>query len=87
MYTVKTEILLFAILGLISGCLVGIGRNLLPDNLFMLDYYPAIVLGIFLYVSGAYIASIPLSRNLLSFFILIAACIGGWRRNHKAGNQ
>ena len=66
MYTVKTEILLFAILGLISGCLVGIGRNLLPDNLFMLDYYPAIVLGIVLYVSGAYIASIPLSMKILS---------------------
>ena len=87
MYTVKTKILLFAMLGLISGIVGGISRMMLPDTLFMHVYYPAIVLGIVLYVSGAYIASIPLSRNLLSFFILTAACIDGWRRNHKAGNQ
>jgi len=60
MYTVKTKILLFAMLGFISGCLVGIGRFFLPDNLFMLDYYTASVLGIFLYIAGTSIASITI---------------------------
>lgn len=75
---VKTSVLLFAIVGLFSGIAGGISMWLLPDTLFMSEYYPAIILGVFLYIAGAYIADTSSSRNLLGLFILTASCICGW---------
>ncbi|MBI4005388.1 MAG: hypothetical protein HY356_01860, partial [Gammaproteobacteria bacterium] len=79
MYTVKTKILLFAITGLISGIVSGLSQFILPDIQLIQQYYPPLILGIFLYLCGIYIARIEISKKILSLVILIISCVIGWR--------
>ncbi len=85
MHAVKTNILIFAIAGLISGIISGMGQFILPDKQLFQQYYPAFVLGIFLYLCGIYIAHIEISKKLLSLVILIISCIIGWRISIDVG--
>ncbi len=85
MFTVKTRILLFAIAGLISGVISGMGQFILPDDEIFPKYYPAVILGIFLYLAGRYLANIKTSNDIFSLIILIIASIAGWRLSINVG--
>ena len=85
MYTEKTKILLFAITGLISGIISGLSQFILPDIQLIQQYYPPLILGIFLYLCGIYIARIEISKKILSLVILIISCIIGWRISIDVG--
>jgi hypothetical protein len=85
MFTVKTRILLFAVAGLLSGMVSGMGQFFLLDNQLIQQYYPALVLGIVLYLCGIYVARIEIRNALFSLFILIISCIIGWRISIDVG--
>ena len=84
-FTEKTKVLSFAIAGLFSGIISGMGQFFLPDIQLIQQYYPTLVLGVFLYLCGIYIARIEISNKLLSLVILIISCIIGWRISIDVG--
>jgi hypothetical protein len=57
----------------------------LPDTQWIVDYYPGAVLGIFLYVAGAYVAGMKAAPRILALIIPIGASILGWRLAVQVG--
>jgi hypothetical protein len=75
---------LFFILGLISGAACWALHFVLPDRRWVIDYYPGVVLGFFLYVAGD-LARIKSARGFSALLILLAAGILGWRLAIEVG--
>lgn len=86
MRTLKSTLPLFFVLGLISGAACWALHFVLPDRQWIVDYYPALVLGFFLYVAGD-VAGIQPARRLPVLFILLAASIVGWRLAVEVGHD
>lgn len=84
MRALKSTLPLFFILGLISGAACWALHFVLPQKQWIIDYYPAIVLGFFLYIGGD-LAGIKYSRRLLVLVTLLAAAIIGWRLAIEVG--
>jgi hypothetical protein len=79
------KILQFAVLGMLSGTACWALHFVLPDKQWIVDYYPGAVLGIFLYIAGAYIAGMNAVPRILALVILITASILGWRLAVQVG--
>lgn len=78
LYTVKTRILLFAVAGVVSGVISGLGQYVLPDIPWVQQHYPAVILGVMLYLCGIYLAGLQNRNPLLSLATLIIFSILGW---------
>jgi hypothetical protein len=85
MRALKSTLPLFFILGLISGTVCWALQFVLPETQWIVDYYPGAVLGIFLYVGGAYVAGMNARSRILALIISIAASILGWRLAVQVG--
>jgi hypothetical protein len=84
-YTARTRILLFAVAGVVSGVISGLAQYVLPDIPWIQQHYPAVVLGVTLYLCGIYLAGIQSRKPLLSLLALIIFCILGWRISIDVG--
>lgn len=78
---------LFFILGLISGTACWALHFVLPDKQWVVNYYPAVVLGVFLYLAGAYIARVNPGNRIAVLLVLIIASILGWRLAVEVGRD
>ena len=85
MQTNRTRILLFAAAGLVSGIISGLGQYYLPDLQWIQQHYPPVVLGITLYLCGAWLAGLKSRKPLLSLLALIIFSILGWRISIDVG--
>jgi hypothetical protein len=79
-------ILAFAFLGLMAGLTNWSGLFFLPDIPVLQQYYPAVVLGIYLYIAGRYVARLKAMNLLLCLIILIVASSIGWRTSIEIGH-
>lgn len=73
--------------GLLSGFISGLGQYFLPEHQIIVQTYPALVLGIFLFLCGYYVLRISVTNPLLSFFNLVFFCIIGWRSSIDIGYE
>lgn len=73
--------------GLISGFISGLGQYFLPENQIIVQTYPAIILGIFLFLYGYYVLRISITNSLLSCINLVFFCIIGWRASVDIGYE
>lgn len=64
-------------IGLVSGIISSLGQYFLPENQIIVQTYPALVLGTFLFLCGYYVFQIPISNPLLSCINLVIFCIIG----------
>ena len=85
MLTTQKRYFLFANIGLISGLTCGTGQYFLPDNQIVIDYYPAVLLGIFLYLAGYYLIYPGIKKQLVRLIILIIFSSLGWRLSINYG--
>ncbi len=85
MPALKTTLPLFFILGLISGTACWAFHFILPDRQWIMDYYPAVVLGFFVHAAGAHVAGMTYSRRIPALLVLIIASILGWRLAVEVG--
>jgi len=85
MNTAGTRILLFATGGLLSGIANALGQYVLPDIQVIQQHYPAVILGITLFLCGRYVAGFLVKRPLLSLLALIIFSILGWRMSIDVG--
>ena len=79
-------ILAFAFIGLVSGLTNWSGMFFLPDIPVIQHYYPSVVLGIYLYIAGRYVANLKAFNHFLSLIILIIASSIGWRASIEFGH-
>lgn len=79
-------ILAFAFVGLIAGLVNWSGMFFLPDVPVIQQYYPSVVLGIFLFLAGRYVANLKSFNQLLSLIILIVFSSIGWRASIEYGH-
>ena len=79
-------ILAFAFIGLTAGLTNWSGLFFLPDIPVIQQYYPAVVLGIYLYIAGRYVAHLKAINHFLSLIILIVASSIGWRTSIEIGH-
>ena len=79
-------ILAFAFIGLLSGLTNWAGMFFLPDIPAIQHYYPAIVLGIYLYIAGRFVAHLKTINHILSLVILVIASSIGWRASIELGH-
>jgi len=79
-------ILAFAFIGLVSGLTNWSGMFFLPDIPFIQHYYPSVVLGIYLYFAGRYVAHLKGFNHFLSLLILIITSSIGWRASIEIGH-
>jgi hypothetical protein len=80
------EILAFAFIGLIAGLINWSGMFFLPDVPVVQSYYPSVVLGIFLFLAGNYVAKLKTFNQILSLVILIVFSSIGWRASIEYGH-
>jgi hypothetical protein len=85
MRTLKSTLPLFFILGLISGTTCWALQFVLPEKQWILNYYPAVVLGFFLHAAGAHAAGMNYSRRIFVLPVLVGASILGWRLAIEVG--
>jgi len=83
--TARTRILLFAAAGVVSGVISGLGQYVLPDIPWLQQHYPAVILGVTLYLCGACQSGIQSGKTLLSLLSLIIFSILGWRISIDVG--
>lgn len=79
--------MLCACTGLVSGFINGLGQYYLPENQVIIQTYPALVLGAFLFLCGYYILQISVSNPLLSCINLVFFSIIGWRASIDIGYE
>ncbi len=75
----------FVLIGLVSGVICSFGDLVLPDIDWLVDVYPGVVLGFFLFFSGKYLANRQSSNSLPALVVIISASIVGWRLAVKVG--
>lgn len=85
MRALKTTLPLFFMLGLVSGVACWALHFVLPQKQWIVDYYPAVVLGFFLYAAGAHVARMNYRRRIPALLILIVASVLGWRLAIEVG--
>jgi len=73
--------------GLLSGFIGGMGQYFLPEHQIIVQTYPALVLGTFLFLCGHYVLRIPVSNPLLSCINLVFFSIIGWRASIDIGYE
>ena len=79
-------ILAFAFIGLVSGFINWSGLFFLPDIPVIQQYYPSVILGIFLFLAGRYVAHLKSFNQILSLIILIVFSSIGWRASIEYGH-
>jgi hypothetical protein len=84
MRMLRSTLPLFFIMGLISGAACWALHFVLPDQRWIIDYYPGVVLGFFLYIAGD-LAGIKCARGIPALLTLLAAGILGWRLAIEVG--
>ncbi|MCW8976341.1 MAG: hypothetical protein OQL10_11535 [Sedimenticola sp.] len=75
----------FILLGLASGLICGFGGPLLPDIKWLENAYPGVVLGLFLFFAGRYVANRNAPKMLSALLVIVSASIIGWRLAVKVG--
>ena len=85
MRALKTTLPLFFTLGLVSGLACWALHFVLPDRQWVVDYYPAIILGFFLHAAGAHVARMNYRRRIPALLVLVAASVLGWRLAIQVG--
>jgi hypothetical protein len=73
--------------GFVSGFISGLGQYFLPEHQLIVQTYPALILGIFLFLCGYYVFRISISNPLLSCINLIFFSIIGWRASIDIGYE
>lgn len=73
--------------GLLSGLISGMGQYFLPEHQIIVQTYPAMVLGIFLFLCGYYVLQLSTNNPLLSCINLIFFSIIGWRASIDIGYE
>ena len=71
--------LFFALAGILSGITCWVGAIFLEEYMLVLQVYPGIVLGIFLYLCGMFIVHLPARHKIMTPTILMIAGAAGWR--------
>lgn len=79
------RILLFAGAGLVSGIISGLGQYVLPDIDLIQQHYPAVVLGITLYLCGTCLGGLHSKKPLVSLLVLVIFSLLGWRISIDVG--
>jgi hypothetical protein len=79
-------ILAFAFIGLVSGFINWSGLFFLPEIPVIQQYYPSVILGIFLFLAGRYVAHLKSFNQILSLIILIVFSSIGWRASIEYGH-
>jgi hypothetical protein len=87
MYNAKMQYLLFATLGLISGTVCVLAGLVLPEYPWLMDHYPGIILGIFLWLAGHYVARLPAAGKWPGMLVPIVAGVLGWRLSIEVGYE
>jgi hypothetical protein len=87
MPALKRTLPLFFILGLISGVSCWALSFVLPDKQWIMDYYPAIVLGFFVHAAGAHVAGMTYAHRIPALLVLIIASMLGWRLAVEVGHD
>ena len=82
-----TRFMVYICSGLVSGFICGLGQYILPENQIIIQTYPAVVLGIFLFLCGYYVLRISITNPLLSCINLVFFCIIGWRASIDIGYE
>ncbi|TVO72492.1 hypothetical protein [Sedimenticola selenatireducens] len=77
----------FILLGLVSGLICGFGGPLLPDIEWLTNIYPGVVLGLFLFFAGWYVANRNAQKMLPALLVIVSASIIGWRLALKVGGD
>ncbi|MCW8944586.1 MAG: hypothetical protein OQL27_07405 [Sedimenticola sp.] len=75
----------FAILGLVSGLICSFAGPELPNIKWLVDAFPGVVLGFFLFFAGRYVAHRDGQRWLSALLVTLSAAIIGWRLAVKVG--
>lgn len=87
MVNILTRFVACAGTGLVSGFISGLGQYCLPENQVIVQTYPALVLGIFLFLCGYYVLRISIANPLLSCINLVFFSILGWRASIDIGYE
>lgn len=77
----------FVLLGLISGLICSFGAPYLPDIQWLADAWPGMVLGLFLFYAGRYIAHRDTRKPLSALLVTVSVAIIGWRLAVKVGTD
>lgn len=77
----------FLLLGIVSGLLCSFGGRYLPDIRWLEDAYPGVVLGLFLFFAGRYVAHRAGRKPLSALLVTVSAGIIGWRLAVKVGTD
>ncbi len=77
----------FALVGLVSGGLCSLADRILPNIGWLLDAYPGVVLGLFLFFSGRYLANRHSRKPLSALVVVVSAGIVGWRLAVRVGAE
>ena len=79
--------MMFAGTGLASGFISGLGQYFLPEHQLIVQTYPALVLGVFLFLCGHYVLQISINNPLLSCINLVFFSLIGWRASVDIGYE
>jgi len=83
--TNRNSVLLFAGAGVVSGIIRSFAHYVLPDIQVIQQNYPAVILGITLYLCGTFLAGIYSKKPLLSLLVLVIFSLLGWRISIDVG--
>lgn len=75
----------FLLLGLVSGFICSFAGPELPDIKWLLDAFPGVVLGLFIFFAGRYIAHRDGQKWFSALVVIISAAVIGWRLAVKVG--
>ncbi|MCW8889166.1 MAG: hypothetical protein OQL20_00730 [Sedimenticola sp.] len=75
----------FSLLGLLSGLICSFVGPVLPDIKWLVDAFPGVVLGCFIFFAGRYIAHRDSRKWLSALLVIVSASIIGWRLAVKIG--
>ena len=79
------KVFLFAMMGLLSGVVCWALQFVLPETQWIIDYYPAVVLGVFLFIAGEYIAGAGSMQKVATLVVLVIVSMLGWRLAIQVG--
>lgn len=77
----------FVLLGLVSGLICSFSGPYLPDIKWLADAWPGVVLGLFLFFAGRYIANRDSRKALSALLVTVSVGIIGWRLAVKVGTD
>ncbi len=82
----RNSLYVYPATGLLSATVCWAGSLFLPEIPALQQYYPAVVLGIFLYLCGKYVTHMKTGNDIVTLIVLILGSILGWRAAVEIGH-